>query len=60
LRIAAYALHPVGYVLDRLIFWPMWTVGQIEPFRTVFGVARPFEPRESTPEPSGPEAAPAP
>lgn len=39
LRIAAYALHPVGVILDRLIFHPAWSLGQHEPLRTLFGVA---------------------
>jgi hypothetical protein len=37
-RIAAYALNPVGVVLDYLIFRPAWWIGQHEPFRTIFGV----------------------
>jgi hypothetical protein len=38
LRIAAYALHPFGVILDTLIFHPAWWVGQHEPMRTLFGV----------------------
>jgi hypothetical protein len=38
LRIAAYALHPVGVILDTLIFHPAWWLGQHEPLRTLFGV----------------------
>lgn len=38
LRIAAYAAHPFGVMLDTLIFHPAWWVGQHEPFRTLFGV----------------------
>ena len=38
LRIAAFALHPVGVLLDYMIFRPAWWVGQREPFRTLFGV----------------------
>ncbi len=38
LRIAAYAAHPFGVILDTLIFHPAWWVGQHEPFRTLFGV----------------------
>jgi hypothetical protein len=38
LRIAAYALHPVGVILDTLIFHPAWWIGTHEPFRTLFGV----------------------
>jgi hypothetical protein len=37
-RIAAYVVHPVGVVLDYLIFRPAWWIGQHEPFRTIFGV----------------------
>ncbi len=38
LRVAAYALHPVGVILDTLIFHPAWWIGQHEPMRTLFGV----------------------
>jgi hypothetical protein len=38
LRIAAYIVHPVGVVLDYLIFRPAWWIGQHEPFKTLFGV----------------------
>lgn len=38
LRIAAYAAHPFGVILDTLVFHPAWWVGQHEPFRTLFGV----------------------
>lgn len=38
LRIVAYALHPVGVILDTLIFHPAWWVGKHEPLRTLFGV----------------------
>jgi hypothetical protein len=37
-RIAAYIIHPVGVVLDYLIFRPAWWIGQHEPFKTLFGV----------------------
>lgn len=37
-RIAAYVLHPVGVMLDYLIFRPAWWVGHQEPFKTLFGV----------------------
>ncbi len=43
LRIAAFALHPVGVLLDYMIFRPAWWVGQREPFRTLFGVPSDFE-----------------
>ncbi len=38
LRVIAYALHPVGVVVDTLVFHPAWWVGTHEPFRTLFGV----------------------
>jgi hypothetical protein len=37
LRIVAYALHPVGVVLDWLIFRPAWWIGSHDPFYTFFG-----------------------
>ncbi len=40
LRIAAYALHPVGWFLDRLIFYPAWRIGQNSAVAAVFGVER--------------------
>jgi hypothetical protein len=36
-RILAYALHPVGVILDYLIFRPAHWVGHHEPFKTLFG-----------------------
>jgi hypothetical protein len=36
-RIAAYVLHPVGVIIDRLVFRPAWWLGSREPFRTLFG-----------------------
>ena len=36
-RVVAYALHPVGVILDWLIFRPAWWLGQHEPLRTLFG-----------------------
>ena len=38
LRILAYALHPVGVILDYLIFRPAWTIAQYEPLRTLVGM----------------------
>ena len=36
-RLAAYALHPVGVMLDWVLVRPaLWVVRQ-EPFRTIFG-----------------------
>lgn len=37
LRIAAYVLHPVGVIIDRLIFRPAYWIGSHEPFYTLFG-----------------------
>lgn len=37
LRIAAYALHPVGVTLDYLLVRPAVWVVRREPFRTLFG-----------------------
>lgn len=37
LRIVAYVLHPVGVVLDTLIFRPAHWVAHHEPFTTLFG-----------------------
>jgi hypothetical protein len=44
LRVAAYALHPFGVILDWLIFRPAWYVGGVEPIRTLVG--RDLEPRD--------------
>ncbi len=37
IRIIAYVLHPVGVVLDYLIFRPAHWLGHQEPFQTLFG-----------------------
>ncbi len=37
LRIAAYALHPIGVVYDYLLLRPAFWVGSHEPFRSLFG-----------------------
>ena len=37
LRIAAYVLHPVGVIIDWVIFRPAWWIGSHEPFHTLFG-----------------------
>jgi hypothetical protein len=37
LRIAAYVLHPVGVILDRLILRPAYWIGSREPMKTLFG-----------------------
>ncbi|MEE8558064.1 MAG: hypothetical protein V3T14_09285 [Myxococcota bacterium] len=50
LRVVAYAAYPVGYVLERLIFFPAWLLGQREPFRTFFGVhGQPLRPHSTRP-----------
>jgi hypothetical protein len=36
-RIIAYAAHPFGWLLDRLIFFPAWWIGGHEPFRSIVG-----------------------
>ena len=40
LRIAAYILHPVGVILDTLIFKPAHWLVHREPFTTLFGHER--------------------
>jgi hypothetical protein len=37
LRIVAYVLHPVGFVLDYGLMRPCFWLVQRQPFRTVFG-----------------------
>ncbi|MCH8133088.1 MAG: hypothetical protein IIA30_11115 [Myxococcales bacterium] len=37
LRIVAYVVHPIGVILDYLIFRPFHWVGSHEPFSTLFG-----------------------
>lgn len=54
LRVIAYVLHPVGYLLDRLVFYPAWWLGQVRPIGAVVGADRvegpdPL-PRRSLPE----------
>lgn len=39
-RIVAYALHPVGVMLDLLIFRPAHWIGSKEPLATFFGHER--------------------
>ena len=36
-RIVAYAAHPVGVLLDLLIFRPAHWIGSHEPFASLFG-----------------------
>jgi hypothetical protein len=36
-RILAYALHPVGVVIDYLIMRPAHWLGSFEPLKTIFG-----------------------
>ena len=40
LRIVAYVLHPVGYILDRLIFYPAWLIGQNDAVGSLVGMER--------------------
>ncbi len=49
LRIVAYALHPVGVMLDYLIFRPGHWIGSHEPIRTLVG--HPETPDEEPPTP---------
>jgi hypothetical protein len=37
LRIAAYVLHPIGVIIDTVIFRPAHWIGSHEPFKTLFG-----------------------
>ncbi len=37
LRIIGYVLHPVGVILDTLIFRPFHWIGSHEPFKTLVG-----------------------
>ncbi len=37
LRVLAYALHPVGVILDTLIFRPAYWLGSHEPIKTLVG-----------------------
>lgn len=37
LRIVAYVLHPVGVILDTLIFRPAYWLGGKEPIKTLVG-----------------------
>ena len=37
LRIVAYALHPVGVILDYLILRPAYWIGSHEPIKTLVG-----------------------
>ncbi len=51
LRIVAYALHPVGYILDRLVFYPAWWMAQWEPLGALVGMKRTARDVELMPEP---------
>jgi hypothetical protein len=37
LRIIGYVLHPIGVILDTLIFRPFYWIGGHEPFKTLSG-----------------------
>ncbi len=41
IRIVAYVLHPVGVILETLIFKPAWSLAQYEPLRTLVGMEKP-------------------
>jgi hypothetical protein len=43
LRITAYALHPVGVLIDYGLMRPCFWVVQREPFSSIFGYKRPRE-----------------
>ncbi len=47
-RIVAYALHPVGYILDRLIFYPAWWIGQSDTVGALVGMERRVQAVEET------------
>lgn len=49
-RIVAYVVHPVGYLLDRLIFYPAWRIGQWEPLAALVGMKRTVRDVEVLPE----------
>ena len=52
LRIAAYALHPVGVILDYLIFRPGHWIGSHEPIRTLVGHPETRDEEAPTPHPT--------
>ena len=37
LRVIAYAVHPIGVILDTLIFRPFHWIGSHEPLKSLFG-----------------------
>ena len=37
LRVVAYVLHPIGVILDTLIFRPFHWIGSHEPIKTLVG-----------------------
>jgi hypothetical protein len=37
LRVIGYVLHPIGVILDTLIFRPFHWIGSHEPFKTLVG-----------------------
>jgi hypothetical protein len=37
LRLVAYALHPVGVILDYVVCRPLYWISSHEPLRTLFG-----------------------
>ena len=47
IRVMAYILHPVGVILDHLIFRPAWKLSQNEEIRYLVGAEQP-EPMTET------------
>jgi hypothetical protein len=43
LRMGAYLIHPIGVLLDVLIFRPLHWIGHFEPFKTLFGQTDDYE-----------------
>lgn len=37
LRVLAYVVHPVGVILDTILFRPLHWLGSHEPLKTLFG-----------------------
>jgi hypothetical protein len=58
LRIAAYVLHPIGWMIDFLIMQPAHKIGNSRPLQKFFGHRDDYPETESyrivVPEPTGP------
>jgi hypothetical protein len=50
LRVAAYALHPVGVLVDYCLMRPAYWIVQKEPFATIFGADRPYKANDAKSE----------